>query len=565
MPKATIRSPLDRRISPEVRGYLQSRGIPEPDCPPLYLTPEPRKVPGARFDPDRVDHVLNVFSRLRHTKGQWAGRPLKPDPWQVAYFIAPVFGWVRPDGLGGWVRIIREAYVEVPRKNGKTTIAGGVAIYLTTADGEPGAEVYAVASGKDQARFCFDPVKALAEKAPDLKPYVKALRDRIVHKASLSYFAVVSHVADLLQGGNVHGAIIDELHVHKSPDMVRAIESGTASRRQPLTLTITTAGDEDEETIYAEEHRRIIELAEKVIADPTTFGVIWAGTLHDDPFAEATWKKTNPGYGISPSRDFMVKEATKAQQSPGKLASFLRFNLNIRTSADVAKPIDLTTWDRAAGMVVEEKLKGRPCFAGLDLSQTKDFTAFSMVFRPDDPEQGAYQVVSRFWLPEEDLEERGRRDGVDYRPWTDRGGQGFIRLTPGNSIDYETVERDILAEAKRFRIMEAAFDPRFAYEMAEKLTKRGLLMIPFQQSMATMGPPFGELLGLLKDRRFQHGGNPVLRRMANATHAELDANGLMRPSKRKSKQRIDGIVAATMGLDRALRRGAGRPALLGTA
>ena len=294
------------KLSPEVAWYLQDRGIPFPDCPPAVKTPEPGETcPGARFDPERVDKVLFAFSLLRHTKGKWAGTPLKPDPWQVAYILAPVFGWVRFDeDADRWVRVIRELYVDIPRKNGKSTTLGGIAIYMTAADGESGAEVIAAATTTAQAGFVFAPIKAMCDKAPALKGHLKAYAGRIVHKASASYFQAISSVADAQHGANIHCAVIDELHVHKSAEMVETLETGTGSRDQPLIATITTADDGRPGTIYARKRRRIEQLALRVLSDSTTYGVIWAADKADDPFVEETWRKANPGFGISPTRSY---------------------------------------------------------------------------------------------------------------------------------------------------------------------------------------------------------------------------------------------------------------------
>jgi phage terminase large subunit-like protein len=545
----TTHSP-DKRLSPEVRWYLESRRIPIPTCPPQVLTPEPRKVRGARFDPERVDRVLRALRQLRHTQGELAGQPLNPDPWQIAYIIAPVFGWVMPDGKGGWVRIIRRVYIEVPKKNGKSTLVGGLDLYLTAADDEPGAQVYAGATGKDQARFVFDPIKDLCKNSPALKRHLKPLQSRIVHKRSGSYFAVVSRVASLLQGGSVHAASIDELHLHPNGELLDALERGTAARRQPLIIIITTSGDESDETIYAKRHNRILQLAKKTIADPQTFGVIWAADPKDDPFDERTWAKVNPGYGISPTRTYMQSAARDAQQSPSDLANFLRYHLNIRTTLE-RKGIDLRVWDASGGIVVEEKLRGRVCVAGLDLSTTRDLTAFILVFPPiDDREHGNYDVVSRLWIPEENVDERSRRDGVDYRAWEK---EGALRFTPGNAIDFETIEKQILDDARQFAIQRIAFDPKFAWQMGQRLDKAGLPMLQFLQGFQTMGPPWLDLMALIRQRRFNHGGNPVLRQMADVVTVEEDSNGLRKPSKRRSTQRIDGIVAATMAVDLAQR------------
>ena len=234
------------KLSPEVAHFLITEGIPLPDCPPKIKTPEPGEmnVPGAQFDGERVRKVLRAFGGLRHTKGKWAGSPLKPDPWQVAYILAPVFGWVRwDDEAGRMVRVIRELYVDIPRKNGKSTILGGIAIYMTAADGEAGAEVVAAATTADQAGFVFAPVKALVESAPALKGNLKAYARSIVHPSTASSFKVISSAADAQHGANLHCAVIDELHVHKTADLVDVLETGTGSRDEPLICSITTADD----------------------------------------------------------------------------------------------------------------------------------------------------------------------------------------------------------------------------------------------------------------------------------------------------------------------------------
>src|SRR2546423_2604187 len=278
-PKLPTQETLDRlKLSPEVAWYLLDRGIglPEPWQVPLWKTPEPRELEGARFDPARVDRVIGALRRLRHTQGKWAGQPLEPAPWQVAYILAPSFGWVIwDDEADALVRVARTLYADLPRKNGKTTTAGGIGIYLTAADGEQGAQVLAVAASKDQAGYCFNPVKTLAQSSPDLAPYVRALAGKIVHKASGSYFAVVASVGDLLHGANVHGAIIDELHVHKTRDVVDAVETGTGARSQPLVVIITTADEGKPGTIYAEKREHVEKLARGVFVDATFSGVGW--------------------------------------------------------------------------------------------------------------------------------------------------------------------------------------------------------------------------------------------------------------------------------------------------
>jgi phage terminase large subunit-like protein len=530
-------------ISPEVLWYLESRGIPVPDkaCAPAVRTPEPRDVPGARFDPERVDRVLRVFCLLRHTKGEWAGRPLNPDPWQVAYVIAPVFGWVRRNEHGEWVRIIRNLYVELPRKNGKTTTCGGIAIYLTTADDEPGAEVVAAAAGKQQAGYCFDPIKALAKKSPALAPHVKALAGKITHLRSGSYFMVVSAVADLMHGANLHGAVIDELHVHKKPDLVETIETGTGSRRQPLIATITTADDGRPGTIYARKRDYVEKLARRVFTDPTTYGVVFAADRDDDPFDEATWRKANPGYGISPTREYMQAAAAKAQQSPADLATFLRLHLGIRTK-QVTKYITLPVWDASAGLVDETKLEGRACRGGLDLAATSDVNALCLSF-PDD--EDGMDSIWRFWIPRAAADALSERTARQAEVWE---REGWLKVTDGDVVDYDVIADDIIALADRFDIKTLGYDRRFFANVITKLTDAGVECVPVPQTYNELTAPTKELLRLLLKKRYRHGGNPVMRWMVDNLAVEQKPEVGLKPTKEHSGDKIDGVTAAVNAL-----------------
>jgi len=304
------------KISQAVGEYFAWREIPLPTCVPKFKTPEGGEiVKGADFDFDRVRKICeHTLPALYHTQGRWAGRPLRPDPWQIAYIIAPVYGWLAPNENNDWVRIVRTEYVDIPRKNGKTTLAGGQAIIMLAADGEPGAQVFAAAAGKDQARYCFNPVKAIAEKSPALTKRLKTSVNRIVNVSPNSYgsfFAVVSSVADLLHGANVHSAIIDELHVHKSRDLVDALETGTGARDQPLIIIITTADDGRTDTIYNEKRTYCERLAKRLVEDPTFYGVVFGAPDECDPFSEESWALANPGLGTSPTLSFTWRRRTR--------------------------------------------------------------------------------------------------------------------------------------------------------------------------------------------------------------------------------------------------------------
>lgn len=540
------------KISPEVAWYCESRGIAVPDCPPKVKTPEPREVPGARFDPDRVDRVLKAFSLLRHTKGRLAGKPLRPDPWQVVYFLAPWAGWVVfDDDVGGYVRVISTLYIDLPRKNGKTSIAGGIGMYMTAADGEQGAQVIAAATSRDQARFAFDPIKQLAEKSPALKPYTRTLKSRITHPKSGSYFQPVANVGDAQHGADIHCAIVDELHLHKTAELVEALETGTGSRSQPLILFITTADSGKRNTPYDQKRTRIEQLARGVLSDPSTYGVVWGADESDDPFAEETWRKANPGYGISPTRRFMRSAAEKAKDSPAELASFLRLHLGIRTK-QVEKYLDMGAWDRNASIVDESRLAGRMCFGGLDLSSTSDLTALCWVF--PDAERGGFDCLWRLWTPEDNLPALDKRTANAASVWVRRG---VLATTPGNVVDYDFVEAAISADLARFEVQEIAYDRWNATQLVNDLTGEGAPMVTMGQGFASMSSPTKELQRLVLQGTeetpvLRHGGNPAVRWMVDNFAVAMDPAGNVKPDKAKAADKIDAVAALIMALSRAI-------------
>lgn len=540
------------KLSPEVSWYLVSRGIPLPDCPPAIKTPEAGEVlADAVFDPERVDRVMRSFGHLRHTKGKWAGQPLIPDPWQVAYVIAPVFGWVHRNDDGRWVRVVTELFEEVPRRNGKSTQAGGLSIYLTCADGEPGAEVIVAATGLRQAGYVFDPVKALAQASPALRPHVKALTRKIVHKASGSYMECVAAVADALHGGNIHGGIVDELHLHRDGELVEAIETGTGSREQPLIMLITTTDDGQTTTVYARKRDQVEKIAKRVITRPSTYGVIWCADEQDDPFAEPTWRKANPGAGISPSMRYLREAAEKAREDPAELPGFLRLHLGIRTGL-AARYIDLDVWDRNAGLVDPVRLRGRECWGGLDLATTSDLTAFCLAF--PDPDGDGYELLWRHWIPERAFRKLDERTSRQATVWRD---QGLLTVTPGDVTDYSFVRRDINLDRELYDVHDIAYDRWNSSQVVIELGDDGAAMAQMGQGFATLSAPLKalkhELLaGTAEHPRLRHGGNRLMRWQATNLRVEEDAAGNVKPSKKTSMDKIDGFSAAVNALARAL-------------
>ena len=544
---AATRSRTAADLSPEIRWYLESRGYDEPKCHPLIRTPEPRAVKGATFDPLRVDRVIRALRALRHTKGKWAGRPIEPDPVQVAYIIAPVFGWVAPDSEGVLRRIIRDAYVEMPRKGAKTTLVSGLAMVLGFADGEAGAEVILGAASRDQAGQAFKPLAAVAKSSKVLQDAgVKALKTEITQESSGSVVKTVSSRGDLAHGANVHGGLVDELHVHKNPDLLEAIESGTGARSQPLVFIITTADDGQTTSIYAQRRDLIEKLAKRTLKAPSMYGVVFAADERQDPFSEQTWADANPLYPVTPSPEFMRSAADKAKANPAAMASFLRLHLGIRARMD-KRFLDLSRWDRNGSLVDETRLKGRVAFGGLDLASVSDLTALSWIF-PD--ERGGYDALWRFWVPEESLPALDAATARSASGWV---REGWLTLTPGDVTDYDFIKVQILKDLATFDVRAVGFDRWNSSQLVIDLEAEDAPMVKVGQGVQSLSAPLKELDRLVRAGTsakplMRHGGNPVARWMADNLRIYTDAAGNIKPDKKKSMDKIDGISALTTAL-----------------
>lgn len=528
--------------------------------PPLYVTPPPSYVEGAWFDQAAVDWVVNCFRDLRHTKDRWFGEPMELEEWQLEYIIGPAFGWKYPNGR----RIIRVVYVELPRKNGKTTLASGLMIILTGADGQMGAEVYAAAGGREQAGRALQDAKSMLRGSPLIKgpsPRFRLLAKSIEHPSTGSYFKVLSSRDDLAHGLNVSGGVIDELHIHKSPDLVEAIETGTMARSEPLIVIITTADEgDDDHSIYARRHLKTIRLAEgNGTPDPTFYGVIWAAEESDDPFDEATWRKANPGYDTIIDKIAFKQAAQNAQEDPAEFPSFCRLHLNLRYRQQ-AKWLQLPDWDAELAKaridypaLIADRAQA---YGGLDLSTTIDLTAFSLWLPPEDPETGVHQLVVRHFMPEDSVIERTRKDGVPYDEWVNAG---WIIATEGNVVDYRAV-RDVIEQARdELTLGPIGYDPYNATQLVVELQdEAGLTMHPVRQSYTGLSAASKDFERLLRSGRLRHGGNPVLRWQAAEVEVKSDDSGNIRPVKpdrRVSSKRIDGIVASVMAKDMEARFG----------
>jgi phage terminase large subunit-like protein len=512
----------------------------------------PRWKPRSEAERKAADRVFRfIETRLTHTRGQYAGQPFELLPWQRDEVIGPVFGSLRKDGR----RQYRQAYIEVGKKQGKSELAAAIALAGLVADGEPGAEIYSSAIDKEQAAIVFERAAMMVERDPVLSRMIKVIptSHRMVvtqgPQTGSIYRAIPGDAAGA-DGVNPSMLIFDEIHRYPNRELYDTLVRSTAARRQPLIIGITTAGYE-RETLCWSLHEYARQVLEGVIDDPEFLAVMHAADPELDFRDERAWRQANPSLGRTVSLDYYRAEARKAEADPTLENSFRRFHLNQWVAQEV-RWMPMHLYDASAGEVDAVKLAGRPCFGGFDLSNVGDVTAFALIFPPiDEKDFGAYKVLPFFWLPEDGLAERVRRDRVPYDRWA---RDGLINLTPGNVIDFESIWRDVRTLAQRYAIVDIAVDPYQAWQLMQQLSAIGLNVFPLRQGFFQLGPPTAEIMRLVKTGRLHHGGNPVLRWMFDNTVVEQDRDGgLWKPSKRKSTQRIDGVLACVMGLDRATR------------
>ncbi len=498
------------------------------------------KTRGLRFDHDAAAHAIDFFHFLKHSKGEWAGTEFHLEPWQQ-FIVASAFGWLRADGL----RRFRTIYIEIPRKNGKSTIVAGIGLYLFYGDGEPGAEVYAAATKKDQARIVFSEAKRMVQASPSLKKRIGVNVDNLHILGTASKFEPLGADEDTMDGLNVHGALVDEVHAHKNRGIWDVLETASGSRRQPMRLAITTAGF-DRHSICWELHEYGQKVNESILEDDSFFSYIACIDEGDDWTDETIWAKANPNLGVSVKLDDLRSLARKAQAMPAAQNSFRRLRLDEWTEQE-SRWIDLATWDACEGTVSASSLEGRPCFGGLDLASTTDICALELYFDPEEDEEVG-QVLSFFWVPAENIAQRAKKDRVPYDIWVK---QGHIKATDGNIVDYDVIFDDIVELTQVYDLKELAYDRWNATQLTTQLGAEGITVVPIGQGFQGLAGPTKELEKLVIGKRLNHGGNPVLRWMASNVAVKEDAAGNRKPDKSKSRERIDGIVALVMAVGRA--------------
>ena len=502
---------------------------------------------GCYVDEAAGQRVEDFCSRLlRHSKGQWAGQPFTLMPWQRD-LIYQVFGWRRPDGRRRFTRV----YWEIPKKSGKSQTCSALALYLLIADDEPGACVACAAVDRDQAAIVFDACAEMVKASPDLGAELEVIDSRkvIVYRAASARLVALSADVPGKEGLNLSGLVIDELHAHKNRAMFDTLLHSGAARRAPLSVVITTAGVYDPASIGWEQHEYARQILDGTIADDTAF---FAYIATADPAADwtdpATWRQANPSIGVTVQESELAEQCRAAQHSVALQNAFRRYRLNQWTqTAD--RWIDLGLWDENDAHPIDvDALVKRKSWGGLDVAAVSDLTAWVLVF-PCKADPTALDILARFWLPENVVRESKHRSL--YRQWV---SQGWLTLTPGDVVDYNFVKTQVLADAERFGLVDLAIDRLFqGQQLATDLQDEGVTVYPFGQGFLSYAAPMVEFQRRLEARRLHHGGNPILRWMADHVVVRVDPAGNFKPDRQRSTEKIDGICALVMALDRVMR------------
>lgn len=498
---------------------------------------------GLAFDVDEAQDAIDFYpAAMVHWQGQTG--PVVLAPWQQ-FVIGSAFGWQRWDERRGiWKRRYKIVYVEIGKKNGKTLMAAGIGLRLAFFDDEPGAKVFSAATKRDQAKLSWDDSRRAVDANPDLKARIK-IREAssiLYHAESGSKFEPLGKDSDVSQGLNPHGSIIDELHVHADRELYDNLETAMASRIQPMIFIITTAGVK-KTSIWWDIRTDVARVVQGVFEDDTVFGYIATLDDDDDPWDEANWIKANPNLGESVFVEELREAAARAERVPSAQTAFFRLRLNMPVSADI-KGLDLREWDKPANSATPVITPGQGCYAGLDLASLKDLTALVLAFRAPD---GSYDIEPYFWCPEEGIAERSRMDNVPYDIWV---RDGYLIPTPGDITDYTFVEAKLNELAVKYPIGEVAYDRWNATQLVTNLTIAGANCVPILQNFANLNAPWKEVERLVLEGMLRHGGHPILRWMAENVELEMDPYGNVRPSKRVSGERIDGMIALTMAIGR---------------
>ena len=496
----------------------------------------------------RITHVLSFFAELLvHTRGDFARQPFIPARWQRRLILEPLFGEVVWDAKRKrYIRRYRILYLFLPRKNGKTELLAGICLYLLVAEGEEAAEIYGLALDKDQAGFVYRAAARMVELSPTLRRRIEVLRSvgRLVDPRTASFLTVAAGDADGVLGSTPHGAYIDELLTQPSRDVYDALRTGMGTRAQPMLLMATTA-ENDPNSFAAEERVWSERVAADPALDPTRLVVMFAAPADADWRDEKVWRAASPALGDFLDIRVLRDEARKAALLPTEERAFRQFRLNQPTSA-VGRAIDLAVWDRSAGLVNEQALAAKRCHGGLDLATTTDLAALAWLF----PREDGFDCLWRLWCPSAAIPDMDRRTAGRATLWA---RDGLLEVTEGDVIDYGAIRHRIGLDAERFDVADIAFDRWGATQLVGELSDDGLSMVAMGQGFASMAAPTRELMRLIASAKLHHGGNPAVRWQASNVVTRQDPAGNLKVDKARSPEKVDGIVAAVMALDRAMR------------
>ena len=491
------------------------------------------------FDVDKAQRILDFFPDfIRHVKGKLAGKPYELSDWE-AFILINLFGFLAENGK----RRFRTAYVEVARKNSKSTFCSGIALFMTAFDMEGGAEVYSAATTRDQARIVFGDAQNMVRKSAPLKKVFGVHKLNIHHMKSASKFEPLSSDAQTLDGLNIHCGIMDEVHAHKTREVWDVVETATGAREQPLILAITTAGF-NKQGIGYEQREYVTKVLSNVVDDDTYFGIIFTIDEDDDPFDQDVWIKANPNLGRSKKLDDMQRLAKKASEMPAARNNFLTKHLNVWVNAETAW-LDMARWEKLPQRGSLEHLKTLPCYIGLDLANKLDVAAVVAAF----PDGNEIHFLCKFYLPENTIYAKSRTIGNMYDTWSQ---QGHLTLTDGDIIDHEYIEHDIREMLNDFDVKAVGFDPWGSTQMSIRLSEDGAPMVEIPQTVKNLSESMKEIEAKVISGELHKDANPMMDWMASNIVVKLDRNENYFPNKEHPDNKIDGMVALFMAVNRII-------------
>lgn len=489
------------------------------------------------FDKDAANKAIGFIETfITHTKGEKAGQPLILEEWQRK-IVGDIFGWKHKDtGL----RQYRTVFIAVPRKNGKSTMAAAIGIYMTFADSERGSEIISAAGDRAQAGIVFDIAKQMILNNPELSKRANVFRNSITNEAKGNFYKAISSDSKTKHGLNCNCVVFDELHTQPNRDLWDTLLTSTGARRQPMTIAITTSGY-DRQTICYEIYEYAKKIKDKILEDTSFYSAIFEAEDTDDIQDPKVWKKANPNYEISLRKEYMERESQRAIDTPSYLNTFKRLHLNIWTDSLTAW-IGTKEWELCKGPIDMKKLKGKKCWAGLDLASTRDISALVLLFKEDEK----FLVVPYFFVPKENAKKRSEKDKVDYVTWIN---QGYIIGTEGDVADYDFIKHKIVELKNEYDIQAICYDRWNASQLVIDLQdKEGVEMDGFGQGYKSMSAPTKEFEKLILGKQIQHDGNPVMNWMLSNVAIMEDPAGNIKCAKNKSKEKIDGIISIIMAL-----------------